>query len=366
MEAKREDEDPLKGMQQAKGYSDCDRFDAKYIFSTNGHLYGKFNKFTGEQTGPFPLANFPDHKTLTDCYHRHTGINLDDPSAAMLFQPDSPAFPEFRYYQDAAIRASFEKILKCEADADLSRVLLSLATYQTLGLDDDEGFASFLTEHYPDDYFSVIIIDECHRSAWGRWSEVLRRNPNAIHIGLTATPRQLREAKDKPTEDEEITANDHQYFGEPVYEYTLIEAQDDGYLAACEVIKRKASIDSRIFSKAEVLAAGPTNIKTGQPVTEEDLTKSEYTGKDFDDELFIDMRTPAICEDLFKLLCENGGPEQKVIIFCTREIHADRVAMQMNRELRGILDLPDPRGSVEGDQVTGNKGGIAWHGAHDA
>ena len=37
-----------------------------------------------------------------------------------------------------------------------------------------------------------------------------------------------------------------------------------------------------------------------------------------------------MCADLFKLLCENGGPEQKVIIFCTREIHADRVAMQMN------------------------------------
>jgi len=77
-------------------------------------------------------------------------------------------------------------------------------------------------------------------------------------------------------------------------------------------------------------AARPTNIKTGKLITEEDLSKDEYTGRDFDDELFIDMRTPAMCADLFKLLCENGGPEQKVIIFCTREIHADRVAMQMN------------------------------------
>src|SRR5260370_12972957 len=42
------------------------------------------------------------------------------------------------------------------------------------------------------------------------------------------------------------------------------------------------------------------------------------------------MRTPAMCSDLFKLVWENGGPEQKVIIFCNREIHADRVAMQMN------------------------------------
>ena len=405
LEAKKEDEDPLKGMQQAKSYSECERFDAKYIFSTNGHRYAKFNKFTGEQTGPFPFADFPDHKRLTDCYHRHTGIKLDDPSANLLFQPDSPAYPESRYYQDAAIRAAFEKILQCEAKGEEARVLLSLATgsgktiiaanllwrlheaerlpkpalflcdrdelrgqgytklkavfgdnarivknekgenaaknarihiatYQTLGLDDDDAeFASFLTEHYAEDAFSVIIIDECHRSAWNKWSEVLKRNPNAIKIGLTATPRQLRELKPKTDEenkDAEITANNIKYFGEPVYEYALIQAQEDGYLAACEIIKRKATIDAKVFTRAEVLAARPTNIKTGKPITEEELTKDNYTGKDFDDELFIDMRTPAMCADLFKLLCENGGPEQKVIIFCTREIHADRVSMQMN------------------------------------
>lgn len=402
LEAKKEAEDPLKGMQQAKGYSECERFDAKYIFSTNGHRYAKFNKFDGEQTGPFPFGDFPHHKNLTECYARDTGIKIDDPSASMLFEPDSPAYPEARYYQDAAIRAAFEKIIRCEQAGKPARVLLSLATgagktiiaanllwrlheaehlpkpalflcdrdelreqaytklkavfgdnarivetkngenaaknarihiatYQTLGLDDEtDGFASFLTKYYPEDAFSVIIIDECHRSAWGKWSEVLRRNPSAIHIGLTATPRQLRESKDTPREDAEITANNHEYFGEPVYEYTLIQAQDDGYLAACEIIKRKATIDSRVFTKAEVLVAEPTNIKTGHPIKAEDLTKDEYAGKDFDDELFIDMRTPAMCADLFKLLCDNGGPEQKVIIFCTRELHADRVAMQMN------------------------------------
>lgn len=402
LEAKKEWEDPLKGMQQAKGYSDCERFDAKYIFSTNGHRYTKFNKFTGEQTGPFAFCDFPDHKTMTDCYARHTGINIEAPSASVLFKPDSLAYPESRYYQDATIRAALEKIIRSELLSQAPRVLLALATgsgktiiaanllwrlheaerlpkpalflcdrdelreqaysrlkavfgdnarivetkqgenaaknarihiatYQTLGLDDDdEGFASFLTEHYPEDAFSVIIIDECHRSAWGKWSEVLKRNPRAIHIGLTATPRQLRESKDKTPEDAEITANNLQYFGEPVYEYTLTQAQEDGYLAACEILKRKATIDSKIFTKAEVLAARPINIKTGEPIREEELTKDEYTGKDFDDELFIDMRTPAMCADLFKLLCENGGPEQKVIIFCTRELHADRVAMQMN------------------------------------
>lgn len=401
LEAKKESEDPLKGMQQAKGYADCKRFDLKYIFATNGHRYGEFDCITSLQGGPYPFADFPLHDDLSARYAKDTGIDLSHPDAAMLFQTDSPAWAISRYYQDAAIRAAFEKIILCQQNNEPVRVLLSLATgagktiiatnlswrmsqagqlpkpalflcdrdelrgqayakltaafgdnarivkteksgnaaqnarihiatYQTLGLDDDEGFASFLSEHYGENAFSVIIIDECHRSAWGRWSEVLRRNPDAIHIGLTATPRKLEESKNASPEDQEITANNRQYFGEPVYEYTLIQAQEDGYLASCEVVKRKASIDNVVFTKAEILKAGVRDIKTGKPLTEEDLTKDEYTGKDFDDELFIELRTPKMCEDLFKLLCQNGGPEQKVIIFCTREIHADRVAQHMN------------------------------------
>ena len=402
LEAKRESEDPLKGMQQAKGYADCQRHDVKYIFATNGHRYGEFDKFSGLQAGPFPFLDFPAHADLTARYAKDTGIDMTRPEAEILFMADSPAYPQSRYYQDAAIRAAFEKILRSRQNGEPVRILLSLATgagktviaanllwrlheaeqlpkpalflcdrdelreqgynklkavfgdnarivetkqganaaknarihiatYQTLGLDDvGDDIASFLSEHYPENGFSVIIIDECHRSAWGRWSEVLKRNPDAIQIGLTATPRQLRESKHKTAEDEEITANNLLYFGEPVYEYTLIQAQEDGYLAACEIVKRKPSIDSKVFTRKEILAAKPVDVRTGKPVTAEDLTKAQYTGKDFDDELFIDMRTPAMCQDLFTQLCQNGGPEQKVIVFCTREIHADRVVMQLN------------------------------------
>jgi type I restriction enzyme R subunit len=127
LEAKKEDEDPLKGMEQAKGYSDCERFDAKYIFSTNGHRYAEFNKLTGEQKGPIPFADFPDQKHLTDRYHRDTGINLEEPSSRLLFEPDSAAYT-CHYYQDAAIRAAFEKILQCESKGETARILLSLAT----------------------------------------------------------------------------------------------------------------------------------------------------------------------------------------------------------------------------------------------
>ncbi|BEV17016.1 DEAD/DEAH box helicase family protein [Herbaspirillum sp. DW155] len=409
LEAKRSDDHPLAGMEQAKGYADCKRFDVQYVFATNGYLYGDYDKPSGIQTGPHPLEDFPPHPDLCARYARDKGIDLRSPEAALLFQADSPAWSATRYYQDAAIRAAFEKIILQRQAGNPARVLLTLATgagktviatnllwrmaqagllpkpalflcdrdelreqaytklkaafggnarivetvrgqnaaanarihiatYQTLGIDEN-GDGSFLTEHYSEDAFSVIIIDECHRSAWGRWSQVLTRNPNAIHLGLTATPRKLKPPKhDKKSRDVEaaiaaddaITAHNVEYFGEPVYEYTLAQAQEDGYLAACEIIKRKADIDARVFTREEILKAGVRDIKTGKPLIEEDLTKAEYTGKDFDDELFIDLRTPKMCEDLFQLLCNNGGPEQKVIIFCTRDLHADRVAMQMN------------------------------------
>src|SRR5207249_4849712 len=67
---------------------------------------------------------------------------------------------------------------------------IHIATYQSLRIH-EFGDASFLRKHYPENHFSYIVIDECHRSAWGTWSEVLIRNQDAFQIGLTATLRKL-------------------------------------------------------------------------------------------------------------------------------------------------------------------------------
>jgi type I site-specific restriction endonuclease len=179
LEAKKESEDPLAGMQQAKGYADGERFDVKYVFATNGHRYGEFDCVTK------PALSLCDRDELREQAYTNLKAAFGDNA----------------------------RIVKTERGSNAARnARIHIATYQTLGLDDDDdGFASFLSEHYGENAFSVIIIDECHRSAWGRWSEVLRRNPNAIHIGLTATPRQLHEAKNAPAEDREITANNRKY-----------------------------------------------------------------------------------------------------------------------------------------------------------
>lgn len=114
IEAKAEAEDPLKGMEQAKGYADCTRFSVQYVFATNGHRYGEFDLGTQMPDGPFPFSDFPAHSELTARYSRDVGIDVTAPSAALMFMADSLAFNKPRYYQDAAIRAAFEKVLLCE------------------------------------------------------------------------------------------------------------------------------------------------------------------------------------------------------------------------------------------------------------
>ena len=89
LEAKKESEDPFKGMQQAKGYAknqeDCERFDVKYVFSTNGHLYGEFDFFTNLQSKLLSFTDFPSHPDLTARYTKDSGIDLTRPEAAILF-----------------------------------------------------------------------------------------------------------------------------------------------------------------------------------------------------------------------------------------------------------------------------------------
>ncbi len=143
-----------------------------------------------------------------------------------------------------------------------------VATYQTLGID-RQGDPSFLFRHYPENYFTHIIIDECHRSAWGKWSVVLTRNAKAVQIGLTATPRQIdcHEDSQEARADAEVTADNVKYFGEPVCEYGLAQAMEDGYLAACEIQMAQVNLDATGLTAADIVARNPRNAITGQPLT---------------------------------------------------------------------------------------------------
>jgi len=390
LEAKRSDEPPDKGLEQAKKYARLNH--VPFVYSSNGHLFVEYSHFTGKTTEPCPLKGFPNPEQLRLRYQQGVGFSLEATSAKPFLVPYPGGEASRRYYQDAAIRAALEKIAQgknrillflatgtgktliavhllkkigdagqlrralfvCDRDelrsqglnhfqnvfgADAAEVTganpqknarILIATYQTLNVSAEEEDARFLTEHYPENYFSHIIIDECHRSAWGKWSAILRRNPKAVQVGLTATPRSFEGgSKEERREDEEITANNLKYFGEPVYEYDMAQGIEDGYIAACEIIRRDIDIDSRGVTRRDIECLGAIDATTGQRVPLTD-TQAYYGPTSFEDIIQLPDRVKTMCRDLFEMLLQTGDPLQKTIIFCTRDTHADAVAAGMN------------------------------------
>lgn len=400
IEAKAEHLPPGHGLEQGKGYTAGKRLNVPFVFSSNGYLFVEFDNFTGLTSDPRPLTVFPTVDELRTRYEQGMGFSLGSPVARPLVTRYVGGEATRRYYQDAAIRAVFEKIARGEKKALLSlatgagktfiavnllkriadagqlrralfvcdrdelrsqglgafqnvfgsdaapvsagkpqknaRVLV--ATYQTLDVDSVDSDANFLTTHYPENYFSHIIIDECHRSAWGKWSLVLTRNPDAVQVGLTATPRAIEytEKTKEAEQDAKISADNVRYFGEPVYEYDMSQGIEDGYLAACEIVRRDIFFDTKQQSEREAGLsledlAGKTIVdaRTGEQLSVAEA-RARYDATSFEDKLLLPERVKAMAQDLFAHLLATGGPEQKTIIFCARDRHADDIATALN------------------------------------
>ena len=217
-----------------------------------------------------------------------------------------------------------------------ARILI--ATYQTLDVATDDADANFLLANYPEDCFSHIVIDECHRSAWGKWSQVLTRNPGAVQIGLTATPRTLvvSEKTKEALADQQVNADNLAYFGEPVYEYDMSQGIEDGYLAACEIVKQAVFLDGERdceevtgVDRDDLAGKQLIDAFSGEPV-DLDEVREHYGAESFEALLLLPERVREMCADLFTHLIATGGPEQKTIVFCARDHHADRVAAELN------------------------------------
>src|SRR5262249_14030357 len=331
----------------------------------NGHLFVEFNRKTQTTSEPRPLEEFPSPEELRAKYEQQVGFSLDSEAAKPLLEPYYNGEGSRRYYHDAAIRAVFEKIATEEKRALLSlatgagktfiavnllrrvsdagqlkkalficdrdelrtqagvafqkafgdnaaevssnkpqkNAKVLIATYQTLDVDTETANANFLTKNYPEDYFSHIIIDECHRSAWGKWKQVFERNPNAVQIGLTATPRKIKytEENAETLNDAKITADNYKHFGEPVYEYDLTQGIEDGYLAVCEIISRDILINEKKEREArkgvdkELDSAKISDARTGKTMSREELRK-KYEAATLDAQLRLPDRVKALSE----------------------------------------------------------------------
>lgn len=392
IEAKAEDKLPSLGIQQAKNYKR--KFNVPFVFSTNGHIFTEYAEDTSEIKDKLRLENFPTPQDLRNRYEEIKKINLLSDNAKALFIQYKGGEAARWYFQDAAIRAALEKIAKggnrvllslatgtgktvlasqllykLAQSGDLKRALflcdrdelrtqgisklqavfgdnaqivttdnpqrnarVIVATYQTLNVTEEDNVPQFWRNNYPKDYFSHIIIDECHRSAWSRWSIVLTDNPKAVHIGLTATPRIIigeKKETEAKKDDEIITAHNIKYFGEPVYEYSIGDGKEDGYLAACEVIRRSVDLDKKEITKADIEKRSAIDPYTGRKVNPQEI-EDKYTASDYENKLMLDDRVKAMCEDFFDLLLKSGDPHQKTIIFCVRDTHANQVMIALN------------------------------------
>ena len=409
IEAKAEHLPPGHGLEQAKAYASCKRMNVPFVFSSNGHMFIEYDRFTGLIASPRPINQFPAPMEILKRYEDAMGFSLSDPAAKPLLVRYSGGEATRRYYQDSAIRAVLEKVARCEKTNQPKRALLSLATgsgktfiavhllkriadagrlhralfvcdrdelrnqalgafqnvfgtdaaevykesdgsnhaknarihiatYQTLDVDSEDSSGNFFTKYYPENYFTHIIIDECHRSAWGKWSLVLTSNPNAVQVGLTATPRQLEytEKTKEAAADAKISADNLHYFGDPVYEYDISQGIEDGYIAACEIHcfdlfhdnKRVNERESGV-SKNDLEGKTLTDAITGQPLSVEEA-QDHYGAPQIEDKILMPDRVAAMTKDLFEHLLATGGPEQKTIIFCRRDLHAGNVANALN------------------------------------
>jgi len=123
IEAKAEQLPPAAGLEQAKLYGQCRRLNVPFVFSSNGHRFVEFDRFTGLTSQPSLLAKFPTPDDLRNRYEKGQDFKLGSKAAQPLLAPYSGGEATRRYYQDAAIRATLEKFARGQR-----RALLSLAT----------------------------------------------------------------------------------------------------------------------------------------------------------------------------------------------------------------------------------------------
>ncbi|WP_028665381.1 EcoAI/FtnUII family type I restriction enzme subunit R [Runella zeae] len=189
-----------------------------------------------------------------------------------------------------------------------------LALYQGLSGADE---AANVYKQFSPDFFDLIVIDECHRGSAkedSSWREILTYFKNATHIGLTATPKESKE-----------TSN-IEYFGEPVYTYSLKQGIDDGFLAPYRVIRVTLNVDAEGWRPEQ----GKTD-KAGNLVEDR-----MYNRTDYDRNLAIDERTDTVARKLTEFL-KGYDRFAKTIIFCEDIDHAERMRSAVARHNADLM-----------------------------
>lgn len=186
----------------------------------------------------------------------------------------------------------------------------------------EKGEETYL--QYDPDFFDLIIIDECHRggaNSESSWRDILNHFSPAVQIGLTATPKRTD------------NADTYDYFGKPVYEYSLREGIDDGYLTPFRVRQYISTIDSYTFEGEDKVLKG--EVADGAQFSERDFNR------------VIKMRKRELHR--VRTLLAEINHNQKTLVFCATQAHAALIRDLINQEVQH----PDPDYCV---RVTANDG----------
>jgi type I restriction enzyme R subunit len=350
------------GIQQALGYANT--LDIPFVFSSNGDGFYFHDKTAtdGEIEKELSLEEFPSPELLWEKYKKYKGIDAPEVEEVItqdFYQDGSGRSP--RYYQQNAVNRTIEAVAKKQ-----DRILLVMATgtgktytafqfiyrlwksgakkrilfladrtalidqtargdfrhfkdamtiikqkkidtaynvYLALyqGLSDSQGADAY--KQFSPDFFDLVVIDECHRGSAkedSAWREILRYFNTATHIGMTATPKET----DKVSNIE--------YFGDPIYTYSLKQGIDDGFLAPYKVVKVTLDIDAEGWRPPKGYVD-----KDGNPV--EDRI---YNRTDFDRNIIVEERRKIVAAKITEFL-KGYDRFAKSIVFCIDIEHAE-------------------------------------------
>ncbi len=215
---------------------------------------------------------------------------------------------DFRHFKD-----KMTVIRKKQIDKSYE---IYLALYQGLTNYDEDNDAY---RQFSPDFFDLILIDECHRGSAAEdsaWREILSYFGKASHIGLTATPK------------ETTNISSSEYFGNPLYTYSLKQGIQDGFLAPYKVLRVGLNIDLEGWRPEQ----GKTD-KQGAPIDDR-----IYNRKDFDKNLVIDERTETVARKVTEFLKKTNRFD-KTIIFCVDIDHAQRMRAAIANENSDLMAI---------------------------
>lgn len=365
------------GIQQGLSYAEI--LDIPSVYSSNGDGFYEHDRTCTDGTieKELSLDEFPSPQTLWQRYKTYKGIQSDEQERIVTqdyFFDGTGRSP--RYYQQIAINRAVEAIAKGQ-----DRILLTMATgtgktytafqiihrlwksktkKRILFLADrnalidqtkrgdfrhfkdkmtvikqkkiDKSYEIYLALYqgltnynedkdayrkFSQDFFDLIVIDECHRGSAAEdsaWREILKYFANATHIGLTATPKETE------------TISSTEYFGDPIYTYSLKQGIQDGFLAPYKVLRVGLNVDLEGWRPEQ----GKTD-KQGQLVDDR-----IYNRKDYDKNLVIDERTEAVARKVTEFLKKTNRFD-KTIIFCVDIDHAQRMRSAIANENSDLM-----------------------------